>query len=422
MHRDAYRTKPTGKRCATSHGSRDCRLRILLRPVSTLLVLIAMLAPGLVAHAQNVASVTPRSTEGAVPAGSGTNHPAPIPEGRRYQGPIGTPSPTATSAPSPTATSAPSPTATSAPRPTATSAPSNPITLGVYPNNPNDMSKIGEIDTYNTLIGGTARIVHYAISWSDGDHFQSNIANAIVARGATPMLTWNPYDWRYGINQPQYSDASIAAGQYDPLLQTWGRELAAWGQPIYLRIGDEMNGNWDSWSPGVNGNTIATYLDMWRHVVTTMRNAGGGLPNVHFVWSPSTIDQGVAADFTPMYPGDAYVDWVGLDGFNWGTTNDGWKTMSQIASRSYAEMVNLTNKPLMIAETGCAEQGGDKAAWLTQTFLTDIPTLFPKIRAIIYQNEDETLHGERANWLVNTSPTALAAWRQIVQDPRYQGQ
>ena len=337
--------------------------------------------------------------------------------------PTPTPLPTETPVPSiampllPTATTVP-------PTATATAIPaSERLVLGVNASNPNRASKIDLIDQYTQQVGTMPKVVHYYLSWSDGGPFDRALNDAIVARGATPMLTWNPQDWRYGVTQPAYTDAVIASGVYDALLRQWGHDLDAWGKPFYLRIGDEMNGDWDPWSPGVNSNTVATYIAMWRHVVTTMRAAGNGLPNVRFIWCPGTVDQG-AADFTPMYPGDAYVDWIGLDGFNWGTETPnhhlGWQSFSDVFQQGYARITALTTKPLMIAEIGSVEKGGDKAAWLTQTFLTDIPTHYPRIRAVIYFDSDDTSNGE-GNWLVNTSPASLAAWQRIVNDPRYQG-
>ena len=279
---------------------------------------------------------------------------------------------------------------------------------------------LAPIAQYTGTVGVAPRIVHYFLDWDSGATFNPAINDAIVACGATPFLTWNPANGDKGVKQPRYTDARIAGGAYDDLLRRWASDLAAWNKPFFLRIGDEMNGNWDPWSPGVNTNTVADYLAMWRHVVTVMRETGNGLPNVRFVWSPNVISPG--ADFTPMYPGDAYVDWVGLDGYNWGTVRDiGWQSFAQVFEKSYTLIGKLTQKPLMIPEIGVVEQGGDKAAWITQTFLTDIPTRFPRIKAIIYFDEDASVDRE-GDWRVETSPGALTAFQQVVRSPLYQGQ
>lgn len=297
-----------------------------------------------------------------------------------------------------------------------------PVILGVNPGNPNDLSKIGQVDQYTAAAGVTPRIVQYFLSWSDGGSFNPTLADAITARGATPMISWLSSDWREGKDQPLYSDRRIANGAYDPLLTDWGRALGQWGKPVFLRLDDEMNGNWYPWSPGVNGNTLQDYLDMWRHVVTTMRTAGGGLPNVYFVWSPNVTSQEAARDFRPMYPGDAYVNWVALDGYNWGQSrSSGWQSWTEIFGRDYDTLQALApSKPVMIAETGSEDRGGDKAAWLMQTFTVELPQRFPAVRAVIYFNEDKRSEGE-GNWLLSTSPSVMQAWRNIASSPLYSG-
>ena len=70
----------------------------------------------------------------------------------------------------------------------------------------------------------------------------------------------------------------------------------------------------------------------------------------------------------------------------------------------------------MIAEIACTEEGGDKADWIRQGLLNDLPTLFPKVRAVIwFQEQKET------DWRVNSSDAALAAFKQVAVSPAYQG-
>ncbi|MGN6698588.1 MAG: hypothetical protein ACTHMR_10540, partial [Thermomicrobiales bacterium] len=83
---------------------------------------------------------------------------------------------------------------------------------------------------------------------------------------------------------------------------------------------------------------------------------------------------------------------------------------------SYAALVALTDKPLMISEIACTEDGGDKAAWIKQAFLADLPDLFPRVRAVVwFQERKET------DWRVDSSPAALAAYRAVAASPHYHG-
>ena len=125
-----------------------------------------------------------------------------------------------------------------------------------------------------------------------------------------------------------------------------------------------MNLSDNTWGPGVNGNTPEEFVAAWRHVVSVFRAVGA--TNVLWVWSPN-VDCGGQCPFDAFYPGDAWVDWVALDGYNYGPVDDvPWMSMAQIFGPSYDDLTALTTKPLMIAETASTEEGGDKAAWITE--------------------------------------------------------
>ena len=139
----------------------------------------------------------------------------------------------------------------------------------------------------------------------------------------------------------------VANGAYDPELKTWFQQAAAWGHPFFLALDIEMNGPWEPYAPGVNGNTAPDFVAMWRHVHDLATAAGAG--NVTWTWCPN-IDNG--NKFTPyekLYPGDAYVDWTCLHGYN-KTGND---SFSSVFTTSYQKLLTLApTKPIMIGETG----------------------------------------------------------------------
>jgi beta-mannanase len=180
-----------------------------------------------------------------------------------------------------------------------------------------------------------------------------------------------------------------------------------------VRFAHEMNLAGSPYGPGQNGNTPALFIAAWRHVVTVFRQQGA--TNVSWVWSPN-VNCGGSCPFQAFYPGDQWVDWVGLDGYNYASVDDvPWMTFQQVFGSSYAELTALTSKPLMIAETASTELGGSKATWIEQTF-AQIPTSFPHIKAIVWFDIDK-----ETDWPVNSSPTSLAAYRQVVTSPNYRG-
>lgn len=242
-----------------------------------------------------------------------------------------------------------------------------------------------------------------------------------LAQGATPMITWLP-QLASGdpMHQPAYSPAAIAAGAFDPFLRRAAREAAAFGQPLLLRLAHEMNGPWSSWGAWVDGNTPADYVAMWRHVVGIFRAEGA--TNVRWVWSPNvygvgqSLAGGSAMPFEPFYPGDRWVDFVGLDGYNWGTLHSGgWQSFAGVFGSSYEAITRLTDKPVMICETASAEAGGDKPAWIL-SIPRVLQTRMPRVRALIWFDRDK-----ETDWEIASSPASEAAFRTIARSPVFAG-
>ena len=138
-----------------------------------------------------------------------------------------------------------------------------------------------------------------------------------------------------------------------------------------------MNGTWYPWGRGQNGNTPGIYKAAWRHLVRIFRSAGAD--NVRWVWTPN-VDGGGAYPFRQYYPGNNWVSWVGLDGFNWARRGE-WQSFTDLFGSSYDTLTRLSTRPVMIAETGSSQSGGDKPAWVSSALGREIPR-FSRIRAV----------------------------------------
>lgn len=303
------------------------------------------------------------------------------------------------------------------------STPIEPLALGAYVGS--SPRYVQALDDFRRMTLHDLAIVMWYQAWGDpgGRSFDPRLLDTVVARGAVPLVTWEPWIAHGGPDQPEFALAAIAAGTYDDYIHGWARDAAAWGRPFYLRFAHEMNGSWYPWGADVNGNTPDDYVAAWRHVLGIFREEGA--TNVRWVWSPNVLlssagpsaalnDIAPATSYRSYYPGDDYVDWVALDGYNWGGT--GWQSLSEVFARSYDTLVALTEKPVMIAEVGCTEQGGDKAAWIESGLLTEIPQRLPRVRAVIWFNSNQ----ER-DWRIDSSPAALQAFRMVAQSARYAG-
>jgi len=301
---------------------------------------------------------------------------------------------------------------------TATRSPMSTIALGAYVDSAPEYNTLPE---YVSTIGTSPKVLMWYRNWKNGPNpdFTPSDLDVAYNNGAMPMISWQPLDGEASDNQPAYSCANIVAGQYDGFIATWARAAAAYQKPFYLRLSHEMNGNWYPWgtAPGnPNNNRPAQYVAMWQHVVTIFRQQGA--TNVRWVWSPNAISEfSTFSPFDQNYPGDEYVDWVGIDGYNFGTAyGSGWRTITEIFGTSYDALTAMTTKPIMIAEVGASEQGGNKAAWIQQGLLTEIPQRLPRVRALVWFDVKRDI-----DYRVNSSLASLAAFQAVVRSPLYQG-
>jgi beta-mannanase len=282
----------------------------------------------------------------------------------------------------------------------------HPVALGV---NLQTVTDPRGINRFAKKVGRQPAIIMWYQDFSEPLFWPSQLSDA-TKYGAIPMITWDPF---YNSGDA-YAMDEIADGQLDEYLTTSARAAAAWHGKILIRFGPEMNGGWYSWGNGTPGNTAADYIRAWRHVVSVFRAQGAS--NVRWVWSPNA-KWGSHFPFRQFYPGNRWVNWVALDGYNWGSLKaSGWRSVRQIFQPSYRAMRRLTTKPLMIGETAAPESGGSKARWITNGFLHALPKYMPAVRAVIWFDRVK-----ETDWRVNSSAAALRAYRRVVASHRYQG-
>jgi beta-mannanase len=259
------------------------------------------------------------------------------------------------------------------------------------------------LDRYLRLTGHRPVILHIFRNWTDATAtFDPAMADAITALGAVPMISWQP---------PAGDLSDVASGEHDDYARAWADAARDWGGRLLLRFAHEMNGAWIAWRAQPR-----TFRDAWLRLRRLFSEQGAN--NVEWVWSPHVRERR-ADDFRPCFPGPDAVEWLALDGYNWGRTQSlsRWRSFDAIFERSYRDIVELApGTPLMIAEIGCAEQGGDKAAWIRDAFLNALPRRYPAVRAVAWFNANPRGH---ADWRVESSPISLDAWREVVASPTY---
>jgi hypothetical protein len=255
-----------------------------------------------------------------------------------------------------------------------------------------------ELDAVAALAGESPGIV---LSYKDFRQSPPVAELDFVAnRGAMPLVTWEPWTAGNGVVQPAYALARIAAGDFDPYISQWGAALAAWGKPLMLRFAHEMNGDWYPWCEASNGNQPGDYVTAWRHVHSLIRGAGAA--NVNWVWAPNG---GGSVDPALLYPGNDYVDTVGLDAYNWGTTQSwsSWQVPSSLFGPHLSQLRTIApGKPIIISETASTEAGGSKADW--NTALVSYLRAQPDVSGFVWFN-----FSKETDWRIGSSTASASA-------------
>lgn len=275
-----------------------------------------------------------------------------------------------------------------------------------------DVPSLAALDQAESAIGSRAAIVGTFADWAHTPRFPRAQAAAINRRGAVPLISWEPWDsWRGGAEQSAYALRRIAAGDHDQLIDRWAAAVAGYRRPIMLRFAPEMNGDWLPWSEGANGNERGDYVAAWRHVRGRFRRAGAG--NAIWVWNPIAPYAG-SAPLRGLFPGARDVDWMAVDGYNWGDTRPwGWQSYDDVLAPAVRALRKLApRRPLMIAETGCAP-GARKPTWVAKAFEA---ARADGVDALVwFEFEKETdwrLSGNEAVAAAARSALADGAWRR----------
>lgn len=217
--------------------------------------------------------------------------------------------------------------------------------------------------------------------------FPEETLDAIRSSGAVPCLTWEPM---YDVDgrETMVSYKAILEGHYDSYILEFARRARDWEKPLLIRFAHEMNIDRYHWGTEKNSygpGSPDIYKRMYRYVVNMFRRSGA--ENVSWVFCPNAESvPGMSYDRSASwnraanyYPGDAHVDILGMDGYNWGTSrtkekygwNSRWQSFEEIFKPVYGELRALApEKPILVFETASVTQGGNKTLWIRDAFET----------------------------------------------------
>ncbi|TAK70944.1 MAG: hypothetical protein EPO13_01510 [Actinomycetota bacterium] len=249
-------------------------------------------------------------------------------------------------------------------------------------------------------------------------------------KGTLPMLTWESTA-NLALDPDadrKYQLSNIIDGSFDAYIDKFASDVKALGLPMVIRFDHEMNGAWYPWSEKKPANARGEYVQAWRHVVDRFRAIGAD-QYVIWLWAPNRVDSvllnGVVdTDIARYYPGDDYVDWIGVDGYyRWGVDTPSFDFTFGRTLPLLRSVDSTANKPILIAEVGATEEGGHKAQWINSFFdgLADPRNSdiigFAWFNLTITSTERGVLRTN--DWRFFSSTAAKNAFAARIADPRY---
>jgi len=270
---------------------------------------------------------------------------------------------------------------------------------------------VENLGSFQSLIEKKLAVVLWYVHWFEP--FPSAEADLVWNNGSLPLITWEPWiSWE--AVRPLTTLEAIVSGSFESYVRSFLQAAKDWGKPLFLRFAHEMNGDWYPWDGFHNGSSetgTQNYKRAWIYIYDVREEIKA--ENVNLVWCPNNTSLPDEPWNIPeaYYPGDQYVDWVGIDGYNWGYSQ--WQSFDQVFGSAYQRLISLTSKPMMIGEFACATQEGDKAGWVVDAF-TKIKSNYPRIKIFNWFN----INKER-DWRVESSPDVINAFKISLQNSYY---
>ena len=260
--------------------------------------------------------------------------------------------------------------------------------LGVFENGPGRRPPpgYGPIEEFAKAAGQPPNLAGYYSLWEQP--FALSFADSMYRHGIVPLVQILPV----GV-----SLSAIASGSYDGYLRAYAEAVRAYGHPVVIGLGPEMNANW--WSYGYTRVPAATFVAAWRHVVTVFRVAGAD--NATWLWTVAADGAGTGP-ISAWWPGATYVTWVGIEGFYTRPSD----TFNSVFVPTVDQVRTLAAKPILLSQTGVARNANPG---------TNIRNLFDGIAryhllGLVWLDSDQ--------WRIEGSPSAERAFQAEVSGLR----
>ena len=238
------------------------------------------------------------------------------------------------------------------------------------------------LQRFTTAVGHQPNLVLYYSAW--GEEFQTKFADEVWANGAIVLVQIDPV---------RASLQAIASGRYDSYIRAYATQVRAFGHPVVVGFGHEMNGNWYSW--GYHHVSPVVWIAAWRHIVNVFRREGAG--NVTWLWTVNIVGRHIPSP-QAWWPGADYVTWIGIDGYY----RRPYSNFTNVYGPTIAAVRRFAKDPILLAEMAIGPRSNPAG---------QMPALFSAIHGrhllgLVWFDAPAL-----QNWRLEADPAALAAFR-----------
>ncbi len=217
--------------------------------------------------------------------------------------------------------------------------------LGIYANGFPALGSYGQLTAFARATDSKPDLAMYYSGWFVP--FPTKFAAIAARNNVVPLVQMDP---------DYISVAAIAHGHYDAYLSEYAEAVRTYHHPVILSFGHEMNGTWYTW--GYGKTSAPVFVAAWRHIVRLFRALGA--TNVTWLWTVNIINDtqhGMIPRPNAWWPGSAYVNWVGIDGYY---LKPSWQ-FAPLFGPTIGAVRELTTDPILIGETGAVVAAGQPA-------------------------------------------------------------
>ncbi len=297
-----------------------------------------------------------------------------------------------------------------------------------------------KIEDFETLATKKLAWVYISNNWGEGITYPKDDVHTIYKSGSTPFIRMMPRsdnNQEGGAADSTFTMQRIIDGDFDTALEQWALDAKADNIPLLLDFGPEMTGFWFQWNGKYSGaGTLDGYgdptypdgperfRDAYRHIIDIFREAG--VKHVTWFFHPDIQrwDDIWWNSAKYYYPGDDYIDWIGLSIYGVQNEQWGWVTFSGTVEKWYNIHIKdiIGTKPVAVLEMGVTEgrSDGTKVEWLEDAFATILDNPYIEFKGLTYWHENWiTPTGFESRLQIDSSPESLETFQRLISNPKF---